>query len=74
MRTYNETLSFSPFLPKDWNKYTFKINYRGRLLSILVQEGEVVITLLDGEPLTLELYGQPTHITSGQSLMASSAS
>ncbi|MEK3949341.1 glycoside hydrolase family 65 protein [Paenibacillus sp. FSL H7-0703] len=74
MRTYNETLSFSPFLPQDWTKYTFKINYRGRLLSILVQENEVIITLLDGEPLTLELYGQPTHITSGQPLMTNSVS
>ncbi|WP_431091136.1 glycoside hydrolase family 65 protein [Paenibacillus sp. 8b26] len=74
MRTYNETLSFSPFLPQGWSKYTFKINYRGRLLSILVQENEVIITLLDGEPLTLELYGQPTHITHGQPLLTNSVS
>ncbi len=61
MKTYNETLSFAPFLPKKWSKYAFHISYRGRLLHILIDEN-VTITLLSGEALDVEVYGKTQHI------------
>ncbi|MGY3766212.1 glycoside hydrolase family 65 protein [Vagococcus vulneris] len=62
MKTFNETLSFSPFLPKQWNKYAFHINYRGRLLYIVVAE-DVSITLLSGEPLDVTIYNEVHKVT-----------
>lgn len=74
MRTYNGTLSFSPFLPKCWNRYSFHINYRDRLLNISVEETGVKIALLSGKPLTIELYGKETLITSDEPLVTKIAS
>ncbi|MDN3954223.1 glycoside hydrolase family 65 protein [Sporolactobacillus laevolacticus] len=58
MRTYNETLSFSPFLPEGWTAYSFKINYRGRLIELKIEQRTVELNLLFGEPLQLKLFNQ----------------
>jgi maltose phosphorylase len=63
MRTFHETLSFAPFLPKDWQAYAFKINYRNRLLEVKVNQKQITISLLEGEPLELQLYGAFIHLT-----------
>ena len=34
MRNFNDTLSFDPKIPKEWNSYSFKINYRGTTLKV----------------------------------------
>lgn len=63
MKTWDGKLSFAPFLPSDWAGYTFHINYRGRLLKIEVTEN-VTVSLLSGEALNLEVYGQSVELTS----------
>ena len=63
MKTWDGKLSFAPFLPSDWTGYTFHINYRGRLLKIVVTE-KVTVSLLSGEALNLEVYGQSVELTS----------
>ncbi len=63
MKTWDGKLSFAPFLPSDWTGYTFHINYRGRLLKIEVTEN-VTVSLLSGEALNLEVYGQSIELTS----------
>ena len=63
MNTWDGKLSFAPFLPSDWTGYTFHINYRGRLLKIEVTEN-VTVSLLSGEALNLEVYGQSVELTS----------
>ena len=55
MRTARE-LSFAPFLPDCWTGYSFKINYRDRLLQVTVHGGEMKLTLLKGQPLTVCVY------------------
>lgn len=61
MKTWDGDLSFAPFLPSNWTGYAFHINYRGRLLKIAVAE-EVTVSLLSGEPLTFDLYGQKVEL------------
>lgn len=63
MRTFNETLSFAPFLPKIWDAYAFKINYRNRLLEVKVNKKHVTVSLLEGEPLELKLFGETIYLT-----------
>lgn len=67
MKTWDGKLSFAPFLPSDWTGYTFHINYRGRLLKIEVAEN-VTVSLLSGEALNLEVYGQSVELTSSYTL------
>lgn len=57
MKTSRATLSFAPFLPKNWNRYAFHITYRHRLLSIDVHD-YITISLLEGQSLPIKLYGQ----------------
>lgn len=56
MKTFDNTLSFAPFVPKDWEAYAFHINYRGRLLSVSVTQSDVTLTLLEGQPLAITVY------------------
>lgn len=63
MRTFNETLSFAPFLPKIWDAYAFKINYRNRLLEVNVNKRHVTVSLLEGEPLELKLFEESINLT-----------
>ncbi|SBO18580.1 glycoside hydrolase family 65 protein [Carnobacterium divergens] len=62
MRTFADTLSFKPFVPADWDYYRFHINYRGRLIFIEVNQTETSLTLLSGEPLTLNLYDKVVEL------------
>ena len=58
MKTWGGKLSFAPFLPSAWTGYAFHINYRGRLIKVTVGKENVVFTLLKGEPLELQVYGE----------------
>ncbi|MFX3617333.1 MAG: glycoside hydrolase family 65 protein [Sporolactobacillus sp.] len=58
MRTFHETLAFSPYLPTGWTGYSFKVNYRGRLLKIQIERRNLVIQLIKGQPLSFKLYGE----------------
>lgn len=59
MRTFNETLSFAPYLPDGWKAYSFKVNYRGRLIELCVENEEVSLNLLSGDPVHLKLFDRP---------------
>jgi maltose phosphorylase len=61
MRTANETLSFSPFIPSSWDQYAFKIVYRGNHLEVEVNKEHVVISQ-NGPSLSIELYGETINI------------
>lgn len=63
MRVIDGQLEFAPFLPKEWEGYKFRINFRGRLLSIDVTKAGSTIKLLKGEPLTIKLNGKETELT-----------
>ena len=58
MKTFDEQLSFAPFLPKSWDKYAFHINYRNRQLHINIDKEWVTITLKSGDALALTIYGE----------------
>lgn len=62
MKTFNDSLSFAPFLPSQWDEYAFHINYRDRLLHITVNN-QVNISLLKGEPLDITIYGKSHHLS-----------
>lgn len=56
MRTSEESLSFKPFCPDNWDGYNFMIKYRSRLLHITVTKKDVKVKLSEGNPLFIELY------------------
>ena len=48
MRVKNEMLHFEPRIPKDWNGYSFKINFRNQILKVSVHQNETNFSL-EGE-------------------------
>ncbi len=48
MRVKNNALHFEPRIPKDWNGYSFKINFRNQILKVSVHQHETNFTL-EGE-------------------------
>lgn len=63
MRVIDDELQFAPFLPKEWTGYKFRINFRGRLLSISVSQKGTQIDLLKGDDLTIKLNGKNLKLT-----------
>ncbi|WP_203623951.1 glycoside hydrolase family 65 protein [Lacticaseibacillus sp. 866-1] len=61
MRYDHDQLRFKPFLPKQWSHYSFKLNYRGRLLAVDVGQ-KTLVTLLTGAPLDIEVDGHAVHL------------
>ncbi|MGY0391626.1 glycoside hydrolase family 65 protein [Bizionia sp. KMM 8389] len=41
MRVLNNTLSFSPKIPKQWDGYSFKVNFRNQIIKIYVSHNDV---------------------------------
>ncbi len=45
MRVKNDALHFEPRIPKEWNGYSFKINFRNQILKVSVHQNETNFTL-----------------------------
>ena len=55
-------LRFKPFLPDCWNGYSYKFNYRGRIIELRVKPKGVTLTLISGEPISVTIYGHPYEL------------
>ncbi len=55
-RIKSEGITLSPWCPKTWSGYEFRVLYRGRQLGVKVSDS-VKIELLEGEKLQLKVYG-----------------
>ncbi len=53
MRVYDDILSFKPYIHPDWESYSFKIAYRGRLIELTIRSGETSYELLGGNELEI---------------------
>ena len=62
MRVVDGHLSFKPFVPKGWTAYRFKVNFRGRLLEVRVDQKSVTVQLLSGEALDVMLAGKTVTV------------
>jgi maltose phosphorylase len=45
MRVKNDTLSFEPRIPKQWDGYSFKVNFRNQILKVNVTQGNTKFEL-----------------------------
>ena len=58
MRNFDNKLSFNPKIPKEWESYSFKINYRGRVLQIYKSQTEMKIINLSDKEIEIEVNGK----------------
>lgn len=63
LRTDGGNLRISPTIPKTWNSFSFKINYRETILKITIDKTNVQLQVLRGKPVEISVFGKPTVIT-----------
>jgi maltose phosphorylase len=61
MRVQNNSLSFSPRLPKAWDKLSFKINFRGHIYSLVMLQNSFYCEVDSAKEKTLIVDGT-THV------------
>jgi alpha,alpha-trehalose phosphorylase len=62
VRTGGGKLALAPILPARWDAYRFRLRCHGALLEIAVRKTGCSVTLLDGEPPELTLYGETRRL------------
>ena len=70
MRIREGLLSFEPHLPSGWNKLSFKILYRGRIIKVQIDRVRVTIENMEGDGVELFLAGSKQHLAKSGSLFA----
>ncbi len=68
MRVRNDKLSFTPRIPEQWKSYSFKINFRNRILKVHVTQEAVNFGLEADEPMSLRLRGEKVSLEPRQTL------
>jgi len=63
LRVYDGKVHLNPYVPKDWNSYSFKILFRGARLKVDVTRNNVMLTLVEGDRFDLELFGIAVTLT-----------
>lgn len=57
LRLKESGLSLAPAIPGQWDRYSFRLQYRGRKLAVDIDHQSIRLTLEEGEALMLKLYG-----------------
>jgi maltose phosphorylase len=58
MRIKEGMLSFTPNLPKKWQYLSFVINFRGRIVNIMITDKETEVKLIRGDKIQVEINGK----------------
>ncbi len=63
MRVENDQLSFKPQIPEQWDAYSFKINFRDRILKVHVSGKETKFSLEGEESLEILVNGKKVEVS-----------
>ena len=66
MRVYDGVLHFRPYLPAEWQHFSFRVTFRGRLLEVSTESAHVTYRLLAGEPLAFKHYDTQIELSEEQ--------
>nr|WP_297786163.1 glycoside hydrolase family 65 protein [uncultured Allomuricauda sp.] len=63
MRIKDGKLCFSPKIPEQWDRYSFKINFRNRILKITVTQDGAAFSIDEGDSLEVIVNEQPLRVS-----------
>lgn len=63
MRIKNNMLSFEPKIPKQWNSYSFKVNFRNTIVKVNVQQNGTNFTVDGNEEVTILVNQKTIKVT-----------
>ena len=66
MRIKENKLNFAPFIPKQWQAYSFKIRFRGALLNIEISKEKINIKNENNKDIEIVLYDKIQKIKSNE--------
>lgn len=58
MHVQDDRLKFSPFLPANWQSYSFNITFRGVLVNLKVDKEGIHLSNHSGNALTVDVFGE----------------
>ncbi|WP_327019355.1 glycoside hydrolase family 65 protein [Croceibacter atlanticus] len=70
MRVVNDTLSFEPRIPKEWDAYSFKVNFRNQVVKVNVSQKGSTFEVEGNSTLSIILNGEALKITPSQPVKA----
>jgi maltose phosphorylase len=53
MRVKDGKLCFDPFIPEQWKSYSFRLEFRGRVIKVKVSKDGTETILESGEPIEI---------------------
>lgn len=62
MRIIDGNLHFNPFVPEQWDSYSFRLEYRGSVLRMILTKDKTTTMLESGEPIEIFLNGKPVRV------------
>ncbi len=63
MRVINDKLSFTPQIPKQWKAYSFKVNFRNRIIKVTVTDKGADFELQGHEEMSIRVNGERVVLT-----------
>jgi alpha,alpha-trehalose phosphorylase len=66
LRDYDGKLSFDPRLPLPWQALRFPLKFHDRRLEVDLTHERSILTLAEGDPITIEFRGQQLDLTPGE--------
>jgi maltose phosphorylase len=63
MRVKNDTLNFSPKIPKQWTAYSFKINFRNQIITVAITHFETTFSVDGTKNLTIVVNGENVTVS-----------
>jgi len=64
LRTDGDVLIFKPSIPEKWNSFSFKLLYKGALLSVRVDKEKAEFKVLSGSNITVKVYDEQYNVDS----------
>ena len=62
MRVINDKLSFEPFLPEQWQGFSFRTGFRGNSLNISIKGNTIEIKNISDDEITVLVYGKEVMV------------
>lgn len=72
MKVSGDTLSFDPYLPKEWESYDFSVRFRGAILHIGMSKDGITIRNTSEESITFVLKGKDVTVESNSTFKTES--
>ncbi|MGW9684169.1 glycoside hydrolase family 65 protein [Flagellimonas sp. 2504JD1-5] len=70
MRIKNDQLCFTPQIPKQWESYSFKVNFRNQIVTITVADQEVSFEISGDKELTIQVNNKTATLIPGKTVKA----